>query len=273
MPGVVRFSWPMPMLVLGFAALGGLVGPAVAADLAAHRALYGATLERVQNGTGIIAAEGTMALSLERACDGWISTLQTVIDTTLDNGRTLRQDLRFAGWESLDGKTYRFSSRQRIGDAEVGFKGSARQGDPATGGTAEFVVPAKKTIALPGGTLFPISHMAWLIDRARAGGRQDVRVLFEGAGGEGAQQVAAFIGPLQPPAADAMSLFGPLAARPGWSMQMGYYRPDGRSPTPDYEAEVFQLDNGVASGMIISMGGFSVRLKMLKVESVPAPRC
>jgi len=263
----------MMAVALGFAALAGMAGRVLAGDPAAHRALYEATLERGRNGGGVLAAEGTMALSLERACDGWISTLQMVVDTMLDDGRALRQDLRFAGWESLDGGTYRFSSRQRIGNIEVGFKGSARMADPTAGGVAEFVAPAKKAVTLPRDTLFPVGHMTWLIDRARAGSRQDVRILFEGSGGEGAQQVAVFIGAQQPPPADASSRLGALAARPGWPMQMGFYPPDGRSPTPVYEAEVFQLDNGVARGMVIGMGGFSLRLKLLKVEPLPAPRC
>lgn len=262
-----------PLRFLVAVALAGLPCATAAADLAPHRALYAATLERVQSGAGIVAASGTMAVSLERACDGWISTLQTVVDTALDDGRSLRQDLRFAGWESLDGKTYRFSSRQRIGEAEVGFKGSARGADPATAGSAEFVAPAKKTLALPKGTLFPIGHMAWLIDRALAGRRQDVSLVFEGAGGEGAKQVAVFIGPRQAPLADAAARLGELAARPGWSMRMGFYAPDGRAPTPDYEAEVLQLDNGVARVMVLGMGGFMVRMTLLKVEALPAPRC
>lgn len=269
----VRLDGLLMAAILGGLVLSGCAGRATAADLAAHRALYAATLEKDLNGTGAIAAEGTMVLSLERACDGWISTFQTVVDTTLDNGQAIRQDLRFAGWESLDGKTYRFSSRQRVGNAEVGFKGSARKADPTADGVAEFIAPAKETIALSADTLFPIGHMAWLIDQALAGRRQAVRILFEGAGGEGAQQVAVFIGARQSPPPDAPTQWGALAARPGWPMQMGFYPPDGRSPSPAYEADIFQLDNGVARSMVIGMGGFSVRLKLLKVEPLAAPRC
>ncbi len=238
------------------AGLGGAAGPAAAADLAPHRAFYKGTLEVNRGGTGggAMAASGSMATSLERACDGWITSAQSIVDATLENGQVARQDLRFASWESLDGAAYRFTSRQRVGEVELGFKGSARAGGPAGRGEVEYTQPAKKTIPLPPATVFPTAYLISLIAKAEAGARQEEGMMFEGAGGTGPQRAAAFIGAKHPPAADAAARLGPLAARPGWRMQIGYYEPDSRSPSPDYEIEVLQLDNGVVTEMVMTMG-------------------
>ncbi|MBE0529862.1 MAG: DUF1849 family protein [Rhodospirillales bacterium] len=248
-------------------------GQAAAAELAPHRAFYKGTLEVKRAGAGAMAASGSMATSLERACDGWITSAQSIVDATLENGQTARQDLRFAGWESLDGAAYRFTSRQRVGDAELGVKGSARADGPAGPGEVEYTQPGKKTIALPPATVFPTRYLMALIEKAEAGARQEVGIMFEGAGGAGPQRAAAFIGARQPAAADAAARLGPLAARPGWRMQIGFYEPDSRSPSPDYEIEILQLDNGVVTEMLMTMGPVSLRFAMQKVEAVPAPRC
>jgi hypothetical protein len=267
----VRSLWPAAALVL-LVAPAGMLGEAVAADLAPHRAFYDGRMEVKGAGDGVVAASGRMVTSLERACDGWITSAQSIVDATLEGGQTVRQDIRFASWESLDGTAYRFSSRQRIGDVEMGFKGAARSTGPA-GGDVEYTVPERKTIALPPATLFPTAFLVSLIDRARAGDRQHVGTMFEGAGGTGPQRVAAFIGARQSPASDAATRLGTLAARPGWRVQIGFYEPDSRSPSPDYEIEVLQLDNGIVTEMLMSMGTASVRFTMLKVEALAVPRC
>lgn len=255
------------------AGLGIMAGETAAAEMAPHRAFYKGTLEMKRGGAGVMAASGSMATSLERACDGWITSAQSIVDATLENGQVARQDLRFAGWESLDGATYRFTSRQRVGEVEMGFKGSAKAGGPAGRGEVEYTQPTKKTIALPPETVFPTRYLTALIEKAEAGARQEVGMMFEGAAGTGPQRAAAFIGAKQQPVADAAARLGPLAARPGWRMQIGYYEPESRSPSPDYEIDVLQLDNGVVTEMVMTMGALSVRFAMVKVEAVPAPRC
>jgi hypothetical protein len=267
-----RLPWLSAALSL-LAGLGAVVGDAAAAvDLAPHRAFYTGALEVRGASAGIVAVSGSMATSLVRACDGWITSAQSIVDVTLEGGQVTRQDQHFASWEALDGTAYRFTSRQRVGDVELGFKGAARAASPG-GGEVEYTLPAKKTIALPPATVFPTRYLASLIERAQAGARQDVGMVFGGAGGIGPQRVAAFIGTPQPAAAAAVTRLGPLAARPGWRMQISFYEPDGRSPSPHYEVEALQLDNGIITEMVMTMGPIWGRFSILKVEAVPAPRC
>jgi hypothetical protein len=252
--------------------MGGCREPRGGGRTGAHRAFYKGSLEIKGAGAGVASATGSLATSLERTCDGWITSAQSLVDATLEGGKVARQDLRFASWEALDGASYRFTSRQKVGTVEIGFKGSARLAGPG-GGEVEYTVPEQKTIALPPETVFPTQFLALLIDKAQAGMRQEVGTTFEGAGGEGPQRAAVFIGARQMPAQDVATRLGPLAARPGWRMQVGFYEPASRSPSPDYEVEIFQLDNGVATEMVMTMGPASVRFTMLKVEAVSAPRC
>lgn len=253
------------------------VETAFAADMVAHRAFYSLKLGTVRAGSDFVGVDGKMGLSMERTCDGWTMSQTLRMDLQSSSGEQVQQDLRFTAWESDDGRQYRFFASNNVNGEREDFRGRAQMNAEAGVGNANFRIPEGMKIALPEGTMFPLGHTAWLIERAQAGDRQVSRVVFDGAGGEGPQKVTAFIG-RKLKSGDHISsaqaaLLGPLAERPGWSIRMGFYELDSQQSAPDYEVEILQLDNGITPTLILDYQEFTVILTQESVEEIPPPEC
>ena len=265
---------PLRPLALAAALAVGLVAAApAAAGLVPHRAIYSVKLGPVRANAGFVDARGAAKMVLEKTCDGWIMTQEMTVDMGTAAGGIIKQDIRVAAWESLDGKSYRFAARNTMGRQVEGFKGEAKLGAAGKPGKATFKVPAGKTMALPEGTLFPTGHTAWLIERALAGDRQAPGVVFDGSDGQGPRKVIAFIGPRVESGRHGKKGLGALVQRPGWNIRLAFYPLDSRAPAPEFEIEVLQLDNGVAPRLVIDYPQLTVIMTMEKIEAIPAPRC
>jgi hypothetical protein len=242
------------------------------AELAAHRAIYSLKLSEAKSHPSLVDVQGAMISVMEKSCDGWMLAQSLKMDLYTAEGRMIKQNMDFAGWEGANGKSYRFVARNQSGGIDKSFRGKARVqvGSP---GKAIFRTPENKKITLPEGTMFPIGHMAWLIEQARAGVRQAPRFLFDGTDGTGAQEVDTFIGRKVSPADRGQDRLGPLTDQAGWIMRMAFYPVGGRKSVPEYEIEVLQLENGVAPRMTLDYENFSIIMELKKIEAVPAPDC
>ncbi len=249
-------------------AVAAAAGPASAAELVPHRALYSLKLSTTRSGSGILDARGNMHFALEQTCDGWTiaETLSLVVDSA--NG-AFEQEMHYAGWESADGTTYRFVSRHRLGGDRGDTRGRARAGQA---GEAVFKSPAARTLPLPEGTLFPVGHTTSLIDHAVAGSRQVPSTVFDGIDGEGPQKVVAFIGPRRRPDVEGDDPDS-LTNRPRWTMRLAFYPVDSAASAPQYEMEAVQLDNGVVSRLVLDFNEFAVILELETVTALARPVC
>ncbi len=245
---------------------------AARAELAAHRAIYSLKLSETRDHASLTDIRGAMISVMEKSCDGWMLTQNMSMELYTTGGRTIRQNMSFAGWEGSNGKSYRFVARNRSGDVDRRFMGRART-EVDLPGKAVFRIPENKKISLPEGTMFPIGHMAWLIGQARAGVREAPRFLFDGADGTGPQEVDTFIGRKVSSADKGRARLGPLTDQAGWMMRMAFYPVGGRGSVPEYEIEVLQLENGVAPRMILDYENFSIIMELEKIEAIPAPDC
>ena len=251
----------------------GLAQAQMQVEVQPHRALYTATLNSAKSGGGVADVSGTMAVSVERACDGWITAQQLVVDISLANGAVAHQEVRYAGWESLDGLSYRFASRQVLAGAEVAVKGSAKLTGEGGPGTATFEAPKNKTVDLPEGTIFPVSHSRKILEAAVAGKKLDTQIVFEGAGGTAAQRVTTFIGTQRKPDAQTVERVGPLVDQPAWPTRMAVFELKSQAAEPSYEIEVLQLANGVARELVLDLGGFTLKLELKSAEVIADPKC
>ncbi|MBT4463286.1 MAG: DUF1849 family protein [Rhodospirillaceae bacterium] len=248
-----------------------------AAQLLAHKAFYSLKLGKLRAGSNFSGASGSMGLELKGTCDGWIMSQTLIMDLELPDGRQIRQDLRFTGWESLDRTQYRFFASNRTDNEREDFRGSARLFGPGSAGNANFRVPDARKIPLPEGTMFPMGHTAWLIDRARVGQRLANTIVFDGADGEGPQRVSAFISPTLGPdhheGGKMVPKLGAAMARPGWKIRMAFFALDAQSAAPDYEIEILQLDNGIVPSLLLDYQDFTVVLKPEQLEVLSPPKC
>ena len=242
-------------------------GVALAAELAPHRAFYTASLGVAEAASGISRIDGSYSVELERACDGWIIRQQLTTEIGVGGGPPVTMDARFTAWESLNGRSYRFSVAQRVGEKEDRFKGEARL--DTRGGSARYIVPAGVSVDLPAGTLFPVGHMAELVDQAVLGANNVSSVVFDGSDGKGAKRVSAFIANRKPGPANVVG----VAKGPAWPVRMAYYPMKGNAAIPEFEVAAEMLANGVARRLTMDFGDFEAQLDLVSAEALPQPNC
>jgi len=258
-------------------ALGGVLGggPVSAAvnDLSPHRAVYSLTMGETDAPGQFLRVGGAVQSVLEKTCEAWISAERINMQVTTQSGGRLSQDLMYTGWESLDGKEYRFAARSSTNGEVVKYKGTAHS-DPKSAGEAVYTQPDKITMKLPSGTQFYFGLTSWLIEKARAGETRAETIVFDGTDEEGPQRAIAFIIPLQKPGAKPVAnKLGPLVDRPGWTMRIAFYPIDGRAAEPDYEVQAVVLDNGVTPKLELVFTSFTAIQTLEKIEALAKPKC
>lgn len=261
--------------IVAVAALGVVLAASAAdaADIVSHRGIYGLKLGSSRQGGAFVDARGGLDMTIEKTCDGWLLIQDMAMELATAQGSEVRQLIRYSGWESLDGRKYRFVSRTQTGQEQKESRGDARVVAGDLSGEAVFRAPKAKTVPLPPGTRFPIAHAIWLIDRALAGEHQAPSAVFDGTDGEGPQNVTAFIGRKVEAKEHGRGRLGVLAEQAGWTMRLAFFAEGSKEASPEYEMEIFQLANGIAPRMVVDYRDFSVVLEIQKIEPIPPPAC
>lgn len=248
------------------------VSSAWAEGLASHRAAYNVGLAWARDGVGIENATGQVAYGVEKSCDGWILAQTGTMNLHLPTGAVAAQTLHYSSWEADDSTRYRFSVAAEGGDAEIILGNAEIQ--PGADGWVRFSRPEPLDVKLPAGTLFPVQHTKFLIERARAGKPQAESYIFEGTEVGDVKLVVAFINPLGEAAKAVMKkVGGPLLNRPGWSFRLAYFDPQDQTGEPLYEVEADMLDNGIAPRWVLDYGDYAIEMDITKIESLPKPDC
>jgi hypothetical protein len=249
-------------------------GPAGAADIMPHQALYAMRLVRAGGDSGVVAARGVMEYKWGETCDGWIVEQNyRIVMGYADSSSDVAITSNFVTWESRDGLRYRFNQKETKNDAtDEEVRGSARLASPGYGGIATFERPAGKTFVLPPGTLFPSAHTILLIDRAKAGDNFIARQVFDGTTVSGAALVSAVIGPKTEPDATVMKKSS-LLNHFGWRARLAFFPPDEKTETPDYELGMLLLDDGVSRDMVIDYGDYAINAKLIDIRPLAKPPC
>jgi hypothetical protein len=262
-----------PAIALGFLVAGFCTGPAGAAEIMPHRALYAMTLGRAGGSAGVTAAAGTMAYQWGETCDGWTVEQRYRLKMGYADSPDVAIASNFVTWEAKNGLSYRFNQKEtRNGKADEEIRGVAKLDGPGKGGAADFEKPAGKSFELPAGMMFPSAHTIFLINEAKAGATFISKHIFDGATVENAVLVSAVIGPrIAPdPAAAKQS---PLLNRPGWRVRLAFFPADPKEEKPDYELGMLLLDNGVSRDMVIDYGDYAIHAKLDDIEPMPKPGC
>src|SRR5207344_2840275 len=155
-----RFGWPLSAVLV----LLPLAGPADAAEIAPHNALYKMSLSRAGGDAGVTGASGTMAYQWGETCDGWTVEQRYRMKMGYSESPDVSIASNFVTWEAKDGLHYRFNQKEaRNGADNEELRGTAKLDGPGKGGTAEFEKPEGKNFELPPGALFPSAHTIFLI--------------------------------------------------------------------------------------------------------------
>ncbi|MBC8338927.1 MAG: DUF1849 family protein [Alphaproteobacteria bacterium] len=255
---------------------GGGTGVGAGVDLLAHKAVYSLKMGKTDSPGQFLNVGGAVETVMEKTCDAWISAEQVNMQVTTQSGGVLRQDLVYTGWESFDGKAYRFAASSSTNGKTTKYRGSARA-HPETAGEAVYVEPEKITMVLPSGTQFYFGLTSWLIEKARAGETRAETIVFDGTDEEGPQKAIAFIIPLRKNYKHKAQVggehLGALVDRPGWIMRIAFYPVDGRAAAPDYEVQAVVLDNGVTPKLEMVFSSFTAIQTLEKIEAIEKPQC
>ena len=241
------------------------------AEIQPHRALYSLKMKTVTPGSGVTGIEGFMRFAMERTCDGWILGQDINISINVAIGETINDHYRFASFEALSGNKYDFVITDRSDSGIENIRGNANK--KASGGVASFRDPEKKTFPLGRSTLFPIEHMALLIEEAKTKKHQVSSMVFDGTKVGGAQRVVTFVGNPKKIKKELVEKLGSLVARPGWTMRLAYFSGDRGDGAPEVEVEGYQLDNGVSPTILVDYGAFTALMEMTSVEAIAQPDC
>lgn len=242
---------------------------AALAKLAPHRVIYELTPVTLGTHIGPHDARGAMAFELAETCQAWEAKHIFRVNVVLPEKevRSIRSD--FAGSESKDGLTFRFTNKTmidgRLTETTEGRAALPRHGAP---GRAELAGPKPRVVDLPADTVYPVWHNAVVIAAAAAGEKTVWRPLFDGSGEGKISTVNAVIVAAVP----APEAGHALLRRPGWRMTMTFFdrTPDG-APTQTMDA--IMLDNGVIAEFTFRSRDFTLRSAIKTIEPLPKPRC
>lgn len=261
------------LILLGLAAV-----PARAAEpvpMAAHRALYQLSLEKVRGGD-VGSARGTMAYEVTDACDGWATRQRLSLDITNREGQEVQMVSDYITWESKDGLSLRFRTRQTTDTAVTDqAEGDATLDGAGQGGTIRYTAPKENEMQMPKGTLFPMAHTEAILKAAAEGKRFLGVPIFDGTGDKGAQDSSVAIidwngpGPAPYPA---------LADLSSGRVRIAFFdrkRPatsDRPAGSPDYEVGMKYWANGVADDLHMDFNDFVMQGRLKEFALLP-PHC
>lgn len=268
-------------LLLGLAAPAGAQAPAPAAPqatppaaaegaeaMAAHRAAYRLTLDRVRPDGQVSSASGAMLFEVRDACDGW-TTRQRLSLNILDRaGDTVETASDYSTWESKDGKRLRFTLTQSAQGAVTQRISGEATIDPGKGGTVTYEQPEAQQVTLPAGTILPMAHTIRTLAMARAGEKMLVTPLFDGTSADGAQDSTTLLQAWTPAPANPRY---PLLAFPSARMRIAFFdrAAAAGAGTPEYEVGLRYYANGVADEMKMDFGDFVLDGKLEELAPLP----
>ena len=251
-----------------------------AAGLAPHRAIYDLKLAEAQERSGIRAARGRLAVEISAAgCEGWTVNVRFVNQFTLRRGKNSVLDIHNSSFETADGQTMEFTSREYVnGKLQLEAKGRARIG----GGTGAVALskPKEETFDLPKDTAFPLAHTRRLLELAREGKTIDEVNLYEGSAEKKVFTATSVIGVKRAPGAAKHASKGKhndaLKPLQSWPMTVSYYDPNEKvegEQVPSHQMSFQLFDNGVTGDLTIDYGDFKMKGALTHLEMLDPPEC
>ncbi len=251
--------------------------PLNAGVLAPHKAVYDIDLIATHSGSQIINISGQLSYEWKPACEAYLTNHKFTLMYEYADSPGMKIASNFTTFESGDGRDFDYSSRRdRDGSLYQEIRGHATTGKKAAG-KAVYSKPENLKYDLPEGTLFPVSHTLGLIEHARAGEKFYPAVIFDGSDEDGPIEINSFIGKEVKDAGKTMpksdKIDSKLLNGRAWNVRMAVFPVKDQEEESDYEMSLVFHENGIISDMEIDYDDFSVRQKLVSLESLPADSC
>lgn len=242
--------------------------PALAADLAPHRADY-----VIRLGTAINSVQiGTARQRLTFDCRLWRIERDVGFEFSLTAMLRYATESRLRGEETRGGSVFTYQLERRINGYPEHITGKATSS--AVGGTAEIKLPARGIdFAMAPGTALPVAAIREAIDRLKAGQTAFSFVLFDPEVTSDIMTVDAGLASpdmLRPPRADSPA--GALNTSPAWPVTMAFSRTrfGGR---PLFTMSMLLYDTGIMDRISVSAGLVTAGADLVNLVMEPRPDC
>ncbi len=249
--------------------------PAVAQELAPHRAAY--QVFTLDHGKPTGDSSGTYAYEFRQTCEGFVMNQRLRLDLPGSQGAVVSEQ-QSQMTEKSDSRRLQFDHRSTANGRLNGqWKGEATLNDDGKG-QARYSEPEGQTVALPAGTLFPAALTRTTIQRARAGENGFDALFFYGEKVKPPQTVNVLIGRVpkrlgelqMPDGADAV-----IGKSQRIYFRAGFFDSDdkGKSEQPAFEMSSLTLDNGIELYGTHEQGDSGIEYRITRLEALPKPKC
>ena len=240
------------------------------------RGVYDLKLNQDRDSGSIDTASGRLVVELVEDCGGFILNQGFIPRITSGETSEIIGNMQASVWESRDGRAMRFNVVNKINSAvaerEQG-RGDVHQGGADAGsGLGVWQLPTTRELALPKGTLFPISYNRAVLRAALAGRRSFETTLFDGSNAAGFYYASVFIG----------DKFGPKRAKrgkllandlPSWPVRLAYFHHDSQIGTPEFEVGFTLYGDGVVDELMLDYPDFSLIGRLVELQYLDQPNC
>ncbi len=256
------------------------IGPAQAASIAPHRAIYDLTLLRSTEGAALQSAAGRLAFEIQGStCEGWTVSFRMATKYRPSEGDPTLIDTQTTTYEGPGGLDFRHQLKEYI-NSELKDDMRIKLTRETAEGEAKLDISDKpgEAFTIPAGVLLPMQHQLRLMALGDQGGGRDSSLIFDGSDDDHYFRAISFVGKAKPAGAIARdktnTAAAPLANVGSWPMTISYFKPDGGEETPDYQVSFDMYQNGVATGLVLDYGDFALsgtleQLQMLEPSECP----
>ncbi len=249
-----------------------LAGEAAAQMLRPARTVYDLKLDGSRENPGIDAAKGRLVVELLEDCDGFIFNQAFISNITSSEGPDIVGDMQASVWESRDGRAVRFNLLNRINGKSVDRERGRGDIDSQGAGNAVWQLPKKRKLALPKGTMFPISHNRKVLEHARRGSHGFEVAFFDGSYDAGYYLTSTFIGNPTDRGKDPGS---ELLAKDltSWPVRLAYYHYDSPLGVPQFEVGFTLYSDGVVDDLVLDYPEFGLTGRLVELKYLDQPNC
>lgn len=241
---------------------------AAAVNLTGQHALYNFTLTKLRT-HDITGATGQMSFDIVDGCTGWATTQHMTLILRNVDGTLSKTVSDYITWESKDGKTLTFTTRESDNDGpeQVDDAGSATHG-PDGSGVVSYTTPASTKFSLPKGTLFPTQHTIALLAAGDNGQKFISPPLFDGTDANGAQ--ATFVTVLKHDQG-GKTAWKALDGIPSSDIDIAFFARKSDDETPNFRTSMRYFDDGVADNLVLDFGDFVMTGTLARLTIPPSP--
>ncbi len=253
-----------------------VVRSALAAPLAAHRAIYRITLANAVGSKSPTAARGRVSYEFTgSSCEGYSQVFRQVTELQPAEGSTRVSDMRSATFEGGDGRSFSFDIKtSNDGNAGEVVDGHAeRKADDLL--AVRLSKPNAQTFEVDNDVLFPTAHIARIIAAAKAGQHLVAVKVFDGSDdGRKVYDTTTIIGRQLTGGADAgAARVAAMDDMPRWPVTISYFEEGRRDQGPAYVLGFELYQNGVSRALRFDYGDFTLAGQMTTLELLPVAGC